>query len=673
MEKAKPTISSLGADEVRVLKELKCTIQCKNTKQTHHYNFGGRPQFESMRRIISIFAWAIYKRRHHAGHQTRVSARDYFWNFLRFLDEQGIREPEELVKGTLLLFVHWLKQHPSLSYSTASAQFRGLRPFFIQMSKHEKVSCEFVPPKNAFPKASSLQSASLGYDKKELKDIVRAAVAGMRETMEKFNSEYIPQWLGKPPPIDDVAPFGPNGGGTYWSSLEYKIWWWENHCKCVRLNSTDLSRMPQEQVFMSSFKTENQTGMVGVERFYDAIGAGPKYVTKYLGQSCPITYRTPWKKIDYLVWYWENNLGCKPLWGEELKEVSPEFFGALKEYFGGRVNEFYGALGIYRWLSGSDLVSFYILLLIRTQLNPSVVQRLTVDCIIPDPLNPDKKRLSWIKYRSSKEGSTIQSDQACEGWPVMIVNKILKITESIRGDETELWITNSNRFKTTLPLGNSGFKDAMKEFSLKHHLKHSSGEPLILQAKLIRPTMAWSEYLRTEDMRYLQTLLGQEKLETTADYLRRISDPLFIIRRGVHQEAWFLDLIATDGSGISSSASLTSGLLSSCKDPLRSPIPGQSDGKMCDAGHEVCLGCSNLVITHEDIKKYFCFMRYHDELYGSGLISFEEHCSATAEKKFVWENQILTRYPVSVINEIRRDADLRPIGIWSPTVEGMWL
>ena len=66
-------------------------------------------------------------------------------------------------------------------------------------------------------------------------------------------------------------------------------------------------------------------------------------------------------------------------------------------------------------------------------------------------------------------------------------------------------------------------------------------------------------------------------------------------------------------------------------------------------------------------------MRYHDELYGSGLISFEEHCSATAEKKFVWENQILTRYPVSVINEIRRDADLRPIGIWSPTVEGMWL
>ncbi|MQT71512.1 hypothetical protein GHO43_26390, partial [Pseudomonas sp. FSL R10-0071] len=110
MEKAKPTISSLGADEVRVLKELKCTI-------------------------------------------------------LRFLDEQGIREPEELVKGTLLLFVHWLKQHPSLSYSTASAQFRGLRPFFIQMSKHEKVSCEFVPPKNAFPKASSLQSASLGYDK----------------------------------------------------------------------------------------------------------------------------------------------------------------------------------------------------------------------------------------------------------------------------------------------------------------------------------------------------------------------------------------------------------------------------------------------------------------------------------------------------------------------------
>lgn len=184
--------------------------------------------------------------------------------------------------------------------------------------------------------------------------------------------------------------------------------------------------------------------------------------------------------------------------------------------------------------------------------------------------------------------------------------------------------------------------------------------------------MAWGEYLRTEDLRYLQTLLGQEKLQTTADYLRRISDPIFNIRRGVHQEAWFLDLIATDGAVDNAHSSLVSGLLNTCKDPMRSPITGQQEGTMCDAKHEVCLGCSNLVITRDDIKKYFCFISYHDELLNAGLISSDEHSSATSEKRFIWENQILIRYSVSTVNEIRVDADLRPIGVWSPTNIGSW-
>ncbi|MQT77249.1 integrase [Pseudomonas helleri] len=84
------------------------------------------------------------------------------------------------------------------------------------------------------------------------------------------------------------------------------------------------------------------------------------------------------------------------------------------------------------------------------------------------------------------------------------------------------------------------------------------------------------------------------------------------------------------------------------------------------------MGCSNLVITRDDIKKYFCFIRYHDELLDVGLITPDEHHVATNEKRFVWENQILIRYPASIVNEIRVDADLRPIGVWSPTNIGVW-
>ena len=672
MTKAIASISKLGADEARVVKELKFKIQCRNTKITYDYNFGDRPQFESMKSITAIFAWAVYKRRNSVGHVTRLSVRDYFWNFLRFLDAQNFRHPSELNKDTLTLFVRWLKECASISYSTASSQFRGLSPYFKQMSKHPSVSPQFIPPRNAFPKASSLQSSDTGYDQNELKAIAQAAVSGMRDSMVKFHAEYKPRWLDKPPPIHDVAPFGPKGGPTYWSSYEYKIWWWENYCHCERLNSSELSRIPQGQSFIQSFRDEKSTGMVGVENFYKGVGAGDFYIPKYLSKPCPIKYLTPWKKMDYLVWYWENKLGCMPLSFEELRKASPEFAGALKDHFHGRINEFYNSLGIFRWISASDLVPFYVLLLIRTQLNPSVIQRLTLDCISSDPLDPGKKRLIWVKYRASKEGSSIPSDQTREGWPVMLVNKLLKITEAIRTDEKSLWITNANRLKKTRPLGNSGFKNALMDFSKKHELKHSSGEPLSLQAKLIRPSMAWSEYLRTEDLRYLQTLLGQEKLQTTADYLRRISDPIFNIRRGVHQEAWFLDLIATDDGVDNSRRHLVSGLLNTCKDPMHSPIAGQLAGTICDARHEVCLGCSNLVITRDDIKKYFCFIRYHDELLDVGLITPDEHHVATNEKRFVWENQILIRYPASIVNEIRVDADLRPIGVWSPTNIGVW-
>ena len=186
--------------------------------------------------------------------------------------------------------------------------------------------------------------------------------------------------------------------------------------------------------------------------------------------------------------------------------------------------------------------------------------------------------------------------------------------------------------------------------------------------------MAWQEYLRTEDMRYLQCLLGHEKLATTADYLRRLSDPVLKMRRGVHQEAMFLGLTgSSEPEAASSKIIATDGFLNHCKNPCSSPISGQREGYYCSASHEVCLGCPNLVITLEDIKKYFCFMRYHEQLVSSEMISEEEYRKATDEKKFMWESHILPKYSPGLINSIRVDADLNPIWIWSPTIEGVWL
>ena len=669
--KNKKTIVSLAADENRALAELRFTMRCKNDGNIYTYDFGGRAQYVEVESVTRVFVWALYKRRHNMGHVSRDSQRQNLWRFLKFLLEHGIRKPEDLGGHTLTMYVDWLKKQSSIKYSTAGAHFRLLSPTFRQMSMHQSVSSDFLPPPNPFPKTSALQTANEGYDDKEIKSIMQAAVIGMRETMARFNNKYKPVWLREPPPLDDVAPLSASGGHSLWNSYDYKVWWWENHCESRRLNSRQLARIPQGQVFMASFRNNEPPGMAAVEKFYDELGAGDGYVPKYYQKPCPVKYRTPWKKPDYLVWYWENHLGAQVIGESTLKRTSPEFYGAIQEHFNGRLRDFYRNLGLSAWVSAVDLVPFYIMLLVRTSLNPSTIQRLTTESLTLDPLNESRQFVEWTKFRSSQNGRVIPSDKAQDGWPVMLINKVLQVTASIRGQQNQLWVANSNRYKTTLPLGASAFKRAMKEFSKKHNLVRSSGAPLSIQAQLIRPSMAWQEYLRTEDIRYLQTFLGHEKASTTAEYLRRISDPIFKLRRGIHVDAMFVNVLSSvaDEGELPSATNL---ILNSCKNPKKSPIAGQEDGVHCSLGHEICLSCPNLIITHEDIKKYFCYMRYHDQLLDSGLISEQDHKWATADKKAVWEEQILTRYNPDLVDAIRADAELRPIAVWSWTAEVAW-
>lgn len=666
MSTKKPLIEKLASDELRVSKDLAFTATCKNTGKTHSYYFGGRPRFQHLHAVTGVFVWAMYKRRHGMGHVARVTGRELLWKFLRFLDEEGITHPHQLNRDVQAKFVYWLKNLEKVSYATAGANYRTLSPYFKEMCKHSDVSKCFWPIRNAFPKSSSLQAAGLGYDEAELKAILRAAGEGLKESMKKLNAPYVRRWKDKPAPLEDVAPKGNTDRRSFWFSLEYKIWWWENNCGCQRLNSSELSRLPQGQGFITSFANSEKTGMAGVNEFYDSIGAGNDYVPKYIGKPSPIKYLTPWKKMDYLVWYWENVMDCEPVAGKKLKKIAPDLYRALGDNFNGRIEWFYKQLGVSCWISAQDLVPFYLMLLIRTQLNPSTLQRLTVDCIEADPMDAERQRLRWVKYRSMRVGHTISSDASNDEWPVKIIAKVIQVTERFRpAGQKSLWISNSNNTATGLPLGNGGFTAALKTFSQKHQLRHSSGEPLIIQGRLIRPTIAMLEYLRTESLPYLQVLLSHAKAETTVGYLRRGGDKVMKMRRSLHQEAMLVGL--TNGLSVSSAklgSAVKDGILNHCKDPLRPPIGGQNEGSICSASHEVCLSCPNLVITLQDIKKFFCFMTYHEQLHKQGVLSEDEFRKATDEKKYVWETQILPRYGSEVIQAVRADALSNPLAAW---------
>ncbi|PXX95381.1 integrase [Halomonas sp. LBP4] len=69
-------------------------------------------------------------------------------------------------------------------------------------------------------------------------------------------------------------------------------------------------------------------------------------------------------------------------------------------------------------------------------------------------------------------------------------------------------------------------------------------------------------------------------------------------------------------------------------------------------------------MTHIDIKKYFCFIRFHEHLVGCGDISQEEFEKSVKNKKAMWESSILPKYDKDVIEIIATDAVKKPIPVW---------
>ncbi|OPE29853.1 integrase [Pseudomonas aeruginosa] len=93
-------------------------------------------------------------------------------------------------------------------------------------------------------------------------------------------------------------------------------------------------------------------------------------------------------------------------------------------------------------------------------------------------------------------------------------------------------------------------------------------------------------------------------------------------------------------------------------------MPGQKAGAACSANTEVCLGCQNLVITLDDIKKYFCFINFHNYLLRAGGLTEIEYGKAVSEKRFIWESYILKKYDAGVVERIRSSALSSPVPEW---------
>ena len=672
------------------------TIRCKNLKRDFSYDFTDMGRRYPT--IVSAFVDAIIAKRESIGHKSRVHIKSSLAQLLVFFDScRGtsgeIAEVADLTATLFSNYAAWLKQYGAGAYITKRLRYVKLSPLVDWLHRnHPDASPDMEIERNAFPMAHRTIKPRTPYSEAEWVDLLKAVAVEIKEAKERLEIQPPVKWKGVPAPLDGVAPFDEsrptNTQHAIWDSDDYLIWQWENLTQCKRVGDYALRKLPGGSGIAIAATKRAKNGVFGplcsgksiVDHFYDWIGAGPNYVPRFVGAPCPIRYTNRYNKPEFLEWYWENTLDSRLLTPVELMANLHYGFLLGCRRLHGSVDAFYKTVGGHYQVTAKDLFPYFLLFAVRTALNPTTIQRLTIDCIrpapgllAPDPDDPTHWQIDWEKIRSFSEGSTIPSHVLHELMPVSIILRVLQITAPFRRpDQLGLWITKKGEFDV--------FTHAVTHaFALKHDLTDAAGRPLRFHISRIRSTVAMREYVRTENMSYIQTLLGHRKMGTTTQYISQMDNPILITRRGIHQDAMFIDLTEGAGKGL---ALLTAnnikplaplealatpgteydGLLSTCRDPRHSPQPGQTCGQICSSS--ACFTCQNLVITNRDLHKYFCFMQYHDERLIARQMDEDEHYQATHEARYVFETYVLPRFKPETISWARQEALTAPLAEW---------
>lgn len=692
------TIQTLNESSDLASSRLSFSIVCKNDGTSHHYDLSQIGlQYPS---IMRAFAWAIFRKRNSVGHWSRDQDIAAIKNFIAYLDglyssHRVLATIYDVDEQMLSNFAEWLKRYRSLSYITAAGRFKQIGSLCKSLIGLEGTNPNLRVPAVPFPNKHRMNNSVQGYSEAKFKEILKAVAQALRESSSRLERKYIPQWKDKPAPIDDIAEFNDdpkfNFRPSLWRSRKYQIWWWENNCNCQRLKSHEVQRIPLGGTFFKSFANgpESSTphgSMKNLTAFYDEIGAGEFYVPQYLNAPCPIKYKSRWQKFEYVHWYWENVLKMEVMPDLQLRAKDLSFAGGL--YYHGGVVAFYESIGIIHKLCIDDLIPYFVMLLSRTALNPSTIARMTIDCLVQDPTEPSRQMIEWTKFRASRGGRTIPVDSKNDTWAAAIIKRVIDITAPFRKPgQKQLWITSWGEGRTLSgrEMTPQQFRNGIKYFVKKYQLYEESSDTdkqkaLSLQPRKFRPTVAMMEYLRTEDLVYIQNLLGHKEARQTASYINRTGDPLLRMRRGLHQQAMLVGLTEGEDAkealmgklGIDSSKAskiLVPGgehdaMLNHCNDPKRSPFQGQSSGKTCTANENCCLSCQNLVVTPDDIVKYFCYVNYHEHLFRNGKISEIDLENLLSEKRVVWDTHILPKYQSEIIEKCRVHARSEPLPEW---------
>lgn len=663
---------------------LRFSLTCKNTHKTYTYDYTDFD--EQFLPIARAFAWSIVRRAHAVGHLSRSASGASLRKLQIFVNSIARhfrpRNACDISASFLREYAVWLKEKSGLSYRTASTTYRHLVPLLQQWTGQAWASNDLMIPQFMFPHSNDRnpQSPKKGYSKKELKDIATHVIADIQASNRKLKATYVPRYLGKPPPLEDVAPqrAGGNLAGSKFANAEVRRWWWENNCQCKLLSIEEIKGKKGAYSFLYGYWKFDKTkptikgAAKRLQAFYDEIGAGAGYKPRYIGKDSPIKYTTKWKKPEYLIWVWENECGCQVLAGSELRKTHNKLFVALREHHDG-FGKLWKILGIQRRLTIHDLSPYYVGLLLSTALNPVVIQRLQIDCLVTDPLGGERESILWTKIRANKAGLSIPANGRTLLAPANIVRDLIEITKPHRRDgNTNLFLTNG-RSRNSFAIFPGTFARAIARwFKSKGLVRHEGGtaELPLHAAPNFRPAIASDEYERTGSLQYVQSLLGHTRAETTVDYVGKLPVGRLTFHRGLHIEAAFIGAISgqaasrmylreTRDGKTDHGEALVETTSAHCRDIRNSPFHGQIKGKPCSL-QDACLHCANLVVTTSDITRHFAKVNYYSEKLRSGAIAGAEFEQMVGEAMYMYAKHILPKYDQKLVEKLTLEASNNP-------------
>lgn len=651
-------------------------IYCIHDRRIFRYDLRGRAEFSKC--LTQAFSWVIFGSKCNIGHKTRCAYISGLTTLLRFFHATASTPPENIINlrsETVVHFSKWLEKGSGYGPNTARNRLKSVLTVLRQLKFAGALHSTFSIPKRCFRRSEQLELSSAGYSEREYRNIVAAVTLALRESHARLEQRYKPQWLGEPPPLEGVLL---GQGTSVWQSIEHTIWWWKHNAGRRKLSAAQIKNIPGGYRFLIGISRYHYPGIPpsnALEKFYAEHWHSSCCGSEDCPISSPIKYRNRWQKFDYLHWHWENHLGCSDIQQSNPLKKQSGFFHGIKKI--GGISEFYKRIGFRLEITADDLVPYYLMLLIRTGLNPSTLLRLTTSCLVDDPLDPSRKMIEWIKVRANTQGRTIPHLIQKDTWPAALISRVVELTAVIRSDgDTRLWITSRRKGDDQFTLTQKRMEQAVRRFSERYlSTAADNGGQLSFEGRRVRTTIASLEYFRTADLAYVQALLGHTNFRQTAQYIAKSGDPLLRKRRGIHQEAMFISLRdqAAETLGPARNAIVPEmnpdprfheALMNHCRDPYHPPIRSAT-GEICSAGPNACLCCRNLVVTPYDIKKFFCSTWYYDYLVTCGEASPERYAAEISPLVSFWHSYILPNFPPDLVRACESSARNDPMPEWA--------